>query len=136
MNVEDCNSNFQKISGYRLHVKLQLCHLCTTFRTSSQKEINTCGRSEWGDIIHHSYERWMYYCTLTTFCFIKPCDQDGPAFSLEAIIIPKVYANQAKVHISPQELTHIYGLKLADHKFHQPGPIVMLMGAEWIPFFL
>ncbi|XP_044749831.1 uncharacterized protein LOC123310430 [Coccinella septempunctata] len=72
----------------------------------------------------------------TTSCLIKPCDQSGPTFSLEAIIIPKVCSNQPKFHINPRDLTHIHGLKLADPKFYQPGPIDMLIGAELVPFLL
>ncbi|XP_072381169.1 uncharacterized protein [Diabrotica undecimpunctata] len=80
----------------------------------------------------------MSTCTTqgTTFCHIKPCDRDGPIFSLDAIIVKKVCSNQPKVFINPHDLIHIRDLKLADHTFYQPGPIDMLIGAELVPLFL
>lgn len=69
-------------------------------------------------------------------CVIKPCSQPEPIFSFEAVVIPKVCSNQPKIHINVGEMKHIANLKLADSRFHIPGPIDMLVGAELVPHFL
>ncbi|XP_050500892.1 uncharacterized protein LOC126880865 [Diabrotica virgifera virgifera] len=63
-------------------------------------------------------------------CTMKPCGQIDPTFSFEAIVLPKVCSNQPKFLINPSELTHLQTLKLADPKFHIPGPIDIIPGNE------
>lgn len=130
IHIKDSNGNFQKIrilldTGSMANFISDLC-------------VRRLGLSRKGlSIPVEGLNGMSTYTTRgTTSCFIKPCDSDGPTFSFEAIILDKVCSNQPKVYINYQDLAHIRNLKLADHKFYQPGPIDMLIGAELVPHFL
>lgn len=130
LEIKDIRGNFQKIralldTGSMANFVSESCvrrlGLCRSKFSIPVEGLNGMSTSTNSGIVH---------------CVIKPCSLSIPIFSFEAIVIPKVCSSQPKIHINVSELKHIRNLKLADSRFHVPGPIDMLIGAELVPLFL
>lgn len=65
---------------------------------------------------------------------MKPVNQDGPCFDLDAIILQNICSNQPHVDFNLTQLPHLQGITLADSKCLTPAPVDVLIGAELIPY--
>lgn len=125
IEIKDCRGNFQIIRV--------LMDSASQGNFISEKCVNRLGlrRISHSEAILGLNQMQSMSSKGMTHCVVRPVSGSNPIIEFEAIVLSKLCVDMPSFAINTSEWSHIKNLKLADKNFWSPGPIDMLLGAEF-----
>ncbi|KAJ8896144.1 hypothetical protein PR048_001487 [Dryococelus australis] len=69
-------------------------------------------------------------------CVLKPCGKEGPCFSAEMLVLPRLTGHIPCTPLKPEVREHLSHLKLADPNYTNSDCVDMLVGAKLFPYII